>query len=67
MHDLEENPQLPPEVPSGDTADHAAKHDLQDEITRGIPKQFSFISNEPSYMMKKAAKSSEYLKKLAAV
>ena len=41
LHDLEENPLFPPEVPSRATAGRAAKHDLQDENRRRILKQFS--------------------------
>ena len=56
MDDLEEKPQLPPEAPSGATADRAAKHDPQDENPRGIPKRFSFVNEEPSEKMKKASR-----------
>ena len=66
-HDLDEKPQFPPEVPSGVNADRAAKHDLHDESLRGMPKRFSFISDEPSEMMKQEARSSDDFKKLAVV
>ena len=56
LDDLEEKPQLPPEAPSGATADRAAKHDPQDENPRGIPKRFSFVNEEPAEKMKKESR-----------
>ena len=64
-HDLEENPQLPPEAPSRATADRTVKREPQDESPRGIPKRFSFILDEPSEMMKRETRRSEDFKKLA--
>ena len=64
-HDLEEKPQLPPEAPSGTTADRTAKREPQNESPRGIPKRFSFILDEPSEMMKRETRRSEDVKKLA--
>ena len=52
-HDLEESP---PEVPSGVIVDFAAKHDVQDESPREIPKRFSFVSDEILEMVKEELK-----------
>ena len=58
---------LPADVPSGATADRAAKHYLQDAKYRGTPKRISFVSDEPSEMIRKEARSSEDFKKLVVV
>ena len=62
---MEEKPQPLSDVPSGATADRAAKHDLQDENTRGIPKRYLFKLDELSEIMKTEARCSEEFKKLA--
>ena len=66
-NELEEKPQFPLMFHSGATADRAAKHDLQDEIPRGIAKRFSFISDEPPEIMKKYANSTDDFKNLTVV
>ena len=52
-HELEESS---PEVPSGAIIDFAAKHDVQDESPREIPKRFSFVLDEILEMMKEELK-----------
>ena len=63
-HDLEETPQLPPEAPSGATANHTANNDPQDESPKGTLIRFSFILYEPVEMMKRETRCSEHFKKL---